>query len=549
MPPTPLALPKAVSYSSLPGFSDLFLDYCDQHDDIHTFFGSNFKPTSNFAGIKQKISQRSFDREALADMLLAQNQRWGLDDFTRSQIESLRDPTSTVVITGQQVGLFLGPLYTVYKILTTIRLARTLEAELGTPVIPVFWMAGEDHDFEEIATATTLSSIGIQSWTYEPEHAGSNTNRGPVGRLTLSEHITPLIDNMISSFQHGGYEEELRQLLHACYAPGTTLTDAFARLLKALLPDLGLVLVASDDPTFKKLAVPLFEKEIINPEASTQILDETSKALAASSYHSQVATRPTNLFLIGQEGRLPLDFAKGTFSLRGSTTRFEQSELLNLLARQPEIFSPNVVLRPVLQDYLFPNLAYIAGPGETSYFAQYKEVYSHFGVTMPIIFPRASVTLLDEKTNRLMGHFPFQFETYSQPTESLLRILLDSPEPHPLHDAFLKARKEVTEIMRELSSFADQQNVSLTRSAKSTEVRLVQNLESFKKRLIRAEKKNMDIDRSRIEYIQNRIFPKTGLQERKLSALHFLHRFGLDFFNTLFESIPLETDTHHVLSI
>ena len=549
MPSNPPVIPTAINYSSLPGFSNLFLDYCQRNPGILSFFGSDFDLPGSFPKLSQTLSHRSYHREGLVEMLLSQNERWGIDTATRENIEALRNPASAVVITGQQVGLFLGPLYTIYKIITTIRLAKSLERETGARVVPVFWMAGEDHDFKEIASVTTLSRSGVQSWTYQPEFAGPNTNRGPVGRLTLTERITPLINELIASFQPGGFEEELKPLLHKCYAPGKSLTDAFAALLKALLPGLGLVLVSSDDVLFKKLCVPFFEKEIADPEASTRVLEKSSQILEESSYHAQVKTRPTNLFMIHREGRLPLDYGDDAFHLRGTTTRFQHNELRSLLAEQPEIFSPNVVLRPVLQDYLFPNLAYVAGPGETSYFAQYKEVYSHFGVPMPIIFPRASLTLLDAKTSRLMDHYPLSFETYSQSVEKILRLLVDTPTQHPMHDAFGEARAEVKAIMQRLSSFADQRNSSLNRSAKSTEVRLIQNLETFQNRLIRAEKKKMHIDRNRIDIIQNHIFPQGGLQERKLSSLHFLQRYGLDFFNHLFDSIPLNTEKHHLISI
>jgi bacillithiol biosynthesis cysteine-adding enzyme BshC len=245
-----------LDYSSFGFFSHLFESYCSRFDALAEFYSIDYRLPSAHADAADNTLRLRRDRKTLADVLAAQNARWNGGARTSANIDRLRDPSSVAVVTGQQVGLFTGPLYTIYKIITTIQLAREMERRTGRATIPVFWLEAEDHDFDEANRATF--SRGAQAVTVSCPGKGTG---GPVGRIIFSEAIRDVLDQVRDMLPPTDFREEVLRLLGAAYEPGVTYLDAFARMLNSMLPDEGLVLISSDDERLKQSAAPLIQKE------------------------------------------------------------------------------------------------------------------------------------------------------------------------------------------------------------------------------------------------------------------------------------------------
>ncbi len=314
---------ERVPLTTLRDFSALFVTYATEYEPLAAFYAGDYRDPAVRRERAARVAAHPRDRAILVEVLQEQNARWGLDAATRKHIEALRDSDSVALVTGQQVGLLGGPLFTLYKALTVGKLARRLADELDRPVVPVFWLAGEDHDYEEVASVTVLKGaepVTLRLERPDPDYAG------PVGRLPLPETIQTLLDELADLLPPTEFQEPLLALLYEIYRPGVSFQDAFARLLKRLvLDEVGLVLIDPDDARLKALARPLFERELTDWETAHARLEAVSRELAAR-YHVQVQTRPLNLFLLEDHRRIPLDAEPDGFHLRGEDRVLSRAE-------------------------------------------------------------------------------------------------------------------------------------------------------------------------------------------------------------------------------
>ncbi|MDX1429046.1 MAG: bacillithiol biosynthesis cysteine-adding enzyme BshC [Rhodothermales bacterium] len=354
------------SFSAMPGFSTLYRHYCERFDDLAQFYAADYRDRNAIASRAETVAGVSRDRTHLVQTLLAQNEAWGLDEATQSNIEALGDADSVAVVTGQQVGILGGPLYTIYKAATAVALSKELASVTGRPVVPVFWLEGEDHDLDEVKSVTVLSGNEPVTLTYQVPDIVAGGNHGPVGRLKLTDSIIQLIDQLDEILPTTDFKSELMSRIRHAYKPGVSMRTAFARLLKSFFPSDGLVFISPDDRRFKASAVPLFVKEVEESAVVVDAILETSRHLERD-YHVQVNVSPTNLFLVDDMGRFAIDAVGQRFQVRGRDLSFSREELVACIQDDPCSISPNVVLRPILQDTLLPTIAYVGGPGEIFY--------------------------------------------------------------------------------------------------------------------------------------------------------------------------------------
>lgn len=540
---------RPVAYTTLASFSDLFTAYCTDSEALDPFYNGDFRQAADRARVATKVAEHTRDRNTLVDVLLAQNEAWGLDDKTRANIEALRDPASVAIVTGQQVGLFTGPLYTPYKTITAIQLAKQLAAETGRPAVPVFWLEGEDHDFAEVQSAQVLRGNAVQTLTYIghtlPEDGG---NLGPVGRLAFTEQIEEVVAELASILPPTDFNPDVMALVRDAYRPGATLRDAFAKLMRAFFPNAGLVFISPDDARLKQLAAPLFRREISDYESSHARLEAVSEKLE-QDFHAQVRTRPTNLFWVDDTGRYPIDADGDTFTLRGREQTFSREELLARLAEEPERFSSNVVLRPLMQDTLLPTAAYIAGPGEIAYFAQYKPLYEWAELPMPILYPRASVTLIEGKIEKVLERYDLSLGDLETELDKLFRqYVLDNMDVD-VDALFKEAATPIHQAINALKPQIESIDPSLGKATEATRAMLVKELERFKGRVVKAAKRNVDQVRAQFAKAQDNLYPGGRLQERSLSSLYFLNKYGLSFFEDLMDVLLLDTTAHQTVQL
>ncbi len=541
----PPLVARRLPFGDLGGFPDLFRRYAKGDPAALRFFARDWTDAGSRASAAADAAALGRDRETLADVLAEQNQAWGsLDAAVRAHIEALRDPDSAAVVTGQQLGLFGGPLYTVYKAATAVRLARRLADETGRPVVPVFWLAGEDHDFDEVR-ATLLLSGNDPARIELP----ASDDRTPVGRRVLGDEIGAATDALEAALRPTEFTERLMAAVRDAYGPGQTMRDAFAALMQHLFAGTGLVFISPDDARLKRLGADVFRQEIERWAETLERLESASAALDDAGFHRQVTPLPVNLFLMEDEGRFTLDPDGDGFALRGLGRRYAKGDLLALLDAEPERFSPNVVLRPVLEARLLPTAAYVAGPGEASYYAQLRGVYDLFDVPMPVVFPRASLTLVEGKVQKILERYGLTVADLGGDLEALWqRVALDR-SAHDLDGAFGEAASHIHQAVNALKPVVAGVDPTLGKSAEATRAGLQKELDALKDRAVRAEKRNHEVVRDQLGKAAAGLYPTGGLQERTLSALYFLNKYGPDLVARWLGGLSLDTSEHQVLEL
>ena len=572
---------QCITYDRLKGFSRLYTTYLNDYEKVAAYYAGDFRSLADRRAAAERAAEHKRDRAKVADILERQNESWDtLDAAAQQNIEHLRSDESVAVVTGQQIGLFTGPLYTIYKSITALQLAERTAEETGRPAVPVFWVEGEDHDFDEVSSVHLLRHNEVVSVRYDPRedggrpagegadaagdssgpvkqyaagenagHAGrsdpSGENWGPVGRLVLSEGITQVIDKIDGLLPPTDFKSGLMERIRAAYRPGRTLEDAFVALHSSLFEGSGFVYLNPDDPELKELTAPLFARELEGSDEATRRLTDVSERLDAEGYHSQVRAHPTNLFLLDDEGRWPLDAVNGAFELRSRNRSLAQDDLTTLLSREPEAFSPNVVLRPLMQDMLLPTAAYVGGPGEIAYFAQYRPIYEWAGVPMPIIYPRAGVTLVEGKVRDVLDTLDIEVPALQEDLGRLFRrMVIDEMD---VDGDFNGAQRGADEIIDALKPIVGEIDQTLERSAEATRTAIIKELGALKERAVRAEKKRQDQLRAKIAKAQVNLFPMDSMQERVINVLYYLNKYSPQLIDELREQLSLDTTEHQLV--
>lgn len=532
--------------SNLPGSTKLVHDYISQVEPATAYYAGGAPNQEGLIASVNKAASRKMDRQRISDVLVKQNSGWGMPAAVIDNARLLAQADSAAIVTGQQVGLLGGPLYTIYKTITAIRIARELSAGTGKPVIPVFWVEGEDHDFDEIASFNILRSNEIRTFTLE---SPSTDNPGAVGRLLLSDGIEAMLEELASMLPPSDFHEELFGALREAYAPGRSIEDAFVAWWKRLFADYGLVFMNPDDRDLKQLTTPLFEREIQNPSVSAERVEEVSRSLESEGYHAQVNVRPSNIFLLTDAGRLSLDVDGDGFVLRGTDRRYSREEMVAWLKSEPEAFSPNVVLRPLMQDMLLPTAAYIAGPGEIAYFAQYRGVYDWAGINMPVIYPRASATLIEPKVEKVFERYDISLEDFVDGIDTLFSKIVRTLSSHDFDAEFSALLSAVNQSINDIKPTIEDVDRNLGRTTEATRAAIIKEIDRLKDRVLRAEKRRHDEVRSQLEKTWVNILPEGRLQERVISPVYFLNKYGFSLIDQLMDGLDVETHDHKMISL
>ncbi len=532
---------RRIEYDRL-GVSALFSAYIGGEEKALRYFAHNPWEAKARGEAARIAAEHPCNRELVADVLLGQNERWwgGEEKAVRDNIEKLRDAESVVVVTGQQLGLFGGPLYTFYKALTAVKLAEQLARETGRSVAPIFWLADEDHDYAEVHATTLPNGAEPIRVAYE-DGLLPEMNRGPVGRIVLGERMGTTVDQLFAAFPQA--PDWVREV----WRPGELWRDAFAHTLRGLTKGTGLVFVSADDARLKRLAAPIFRREIGSWSDSFDKLAVATDGLVNDGFHVQVKPGPVNLFLFSGDGeRLPIDPDGDGFVLRGTRERFSREELLDLVEAHPVRFSPNVVLRPVMQDTLLPTAAYVAGPGEIAYFAQLKPIYEVFGVPMPVIYPRASLTLVSGKLQRFLDEYGLELPDLKEDIHELHRRLTLERSDAGLYGQFADAARQARALVEVLKPIATSVDSSLDKAVEAAQAKVEKALTRLEAKTIRAEKRNQHVILERLERLVGELMPGGVPQERVMCALMLLRQLTP---GELLATLVDETLVHHFVEI
>ena len=538
-----------VDQRSLPWMRPLALDYAYNFAPLAPFFAGNPAEPAAWAATIGRARTAERPRSAVAAIVAAQQSRRSSPSQAVEAGRLLDDPRTVAVVTGQQAGLFGGPLFTLLKALTAIKLAERTAREQQTPAVAVFWIDAEDHDWEEVRSCAVLDDVLAPRVAELP--ARPSGDQGSVAGTTLDTHVTAAIEELRAALPATEFREPLLDRLAAAYTPGRGMADAFARWLEEVLGARGLVVYDCSDPAAKALAAPVFARELAVPGETARLAAEAGVQLKAAGYHAQVEAAETAAALFRLD---PQTGARQAVRLDGA--RFlvgdepmEAASLAREALEQPARFSPNVLLRPIVQDTLFPTICYVAGPSELAYLAQLKGVYAHFGVPMPLMFPRASATLLDSAALRFITKYGVAFDTLQPQDEAALNALLASQIPPAVEETFVAAARAIEGEMTRVVDAVPAIDPTLQGAAKSTLGRMQHDLQALHGKMIQAAKRRDDTLRR--QYLRTRAlaFPGGHPQERALGSLSFLNQYGPALVERLSAQLPLDLGQHWLISI
>jgi bacillithiol biosynthesis cysteine-adding enzyme BshC len=532
----------------IPGVSPLVRDYVHAFDRVAAFYARNPHLDAEYERLATRCDARDYRRGDLCAALSAQQAAWDAPPAVRHRLADLRDRRCLAVCTGQQTGLFGGPLFTLYKALTTVALAARVQAVLRRPVVPLFWMASEDHDVAEADhvhltdRSGNLTELRHRTWGSPDGYMPANLRLGPAIRETLER-----LRNLLPTSE---FSEALHETLAQAYTPDRTLSDAFARWMIRLLGETGLVLVDAADPALKRLVSGVFQREIDEAPRTSAAILEVSHALRAAGYPAQIEARPdgVNCFLL-QDGRRGLVRGAMSFKLRDTGDELSPAALRRLAQESPERLSPNVALRPVVQDTLFPTLAYVAGPGELAYFGQLKPVYEMFDVPMPVIVPRATLSLLEPRVAQLLARFHLGLSDLTAEPEQLASRILRAQLPPDLGAMLAVARQGVDDIFRRVGDAVAAVDSTLRATAGQTSGHIKGHLDQLEKKAVQALKRREADTGQQLQRLRDALMPGGKLQERVYPVLPYLAKYGPTVLRELRDRTDGPGWTHLVLPI
>ncbi|MCH4830483.1 MULTISPECIES: bacillithiol biosynthesis cysteine-adding enzyme BshC [Flavobacterium] len=514
-------------------FTPLIIDYLNEEKAIQSFYNRSPKIENFLNQIEEKSSNYNLkNRAVLIKSLLKQNQGIDISQLTLDNIHSLNQPETFTITTGHQLNLFTGPLYFIYKIISTIKLCNELKVKYPEyRFVPIYWMATEDHDFEE-----------INHFKYNKKTISWNKkSKGPVGRLS-TEGLDDVFEEIKTFLGTSEHAKKLTLLFEKSYLEHDNLANATRYLVNELFKEYGLVILDGDDKELKQLLIPVIKEELLQQTSYKKVTETLSKL----SYDIQVNPREINLFYMEDHLRERILFENGVYKINNTQLVFSETQILEILQKTPEKFSPNVILRPLYQELILPNLSYVGGGGEIAYWIELKKMFEAFKITFPILLLRNSVVIASEKQCKKADKlkltwfdlFLKQAELVNYKTRQFSEFKID----------FSKEKEHLRKQFENLLDIANRTDKTFIKAVKAQEVKQIKGLENLEKRLLKAEKKNQNDKLMRIVDLQNILFPNKSLQERQLNFSMFYIEYGENFIATLLEKLnPLSNEFNTIV--
>ncbi len=525
--------------------SRLFLDYLAGRPRVAPFLGGTGFGLDALTEAAQASAVHPRPREVVATALVRQQEKRGAERAA-ARARELADPDTVAVVTGQQAGLFGGPLFVLYKALATLEIARRLAEQRGRPAVPVFWVAADDHDFAEVRSICLLDGSGaIRPLRYEPRHE-------PVGQpaftIVLDDTVSRLVEELGEALPPSPSREEMVGVVAECYRPGETLSGAFARLLSRLMPDL--VVLESSDPALKAVASPVLTREVEEASPTSRLALEAGQALLEAGYHQQVPVRAgfLNLFVLAGGERRALGLTEDGVEIRGLGTRWATEEALRQLETEPGLWSPNALLRPLAQDAMLPTAAYVGGPAEIAYHAQIRSSYAHFGLPRPGLVPRPSVTLVGPASARALEAEGLTLTDLTDDPEAVVARWARETYPD-VEASFAQTRSSIEREMTEVEERLAAVDPTLRAAAAAARGRALHQVDGLHEKAMRALKKRDQGRAARFHRTRDALFPGGSLQERGLGLLGLVAKHGSGVIAELQERVDPFARGHQVVRL
>ena len=490
---------RSIPFRDAHTFSNFFLDYIEQKDSLKPFY-HRFPLVENF---KSQIEEKakSFpesNRKKLVSTLTKQYSKLKLSEKVKSNLELLSDKKTFTITTGHQLNIFTGPLYFIYKIVTVVNACKKLKAAYpDNNFVPVYWMASEDHDYEEIKSFRL----------YGKKYTWNTDQKGAVGR-----------------FNNKGFDQLIKDipgeidLFKEAYLKQKTLADAVRYYVNTLFSEEGVIVVDADDRDLKSQFTEVISEDVFNSIPAKKV-EITSKQLEESGYHTQVHARDINFFYLDDQLRARIERQREEFIVIDSTLKFSRKELEGLIKSEPEKFSPNVILRPLYQEVILPNLAYIGGPAEVVYWLQLKGVFDHFKIPFPMLMPRNFALMIDAPTQRKLEKTELDIKDFFEEKNYLFNHWVTQNTSHNL--TLGTELKTVQQLFEEIQQRASSIDSTLGPLVGAKAKKVYDSLENIEKKFLKAEKRHHTDKLRQIEAVKDTLFPNGSLQERTDNFLNF----------------------------
>jgi len=537
--------PAGLDVRSLEWIRPLVGEYAFNFQKLSQLYaGDPAKPDSWRQAIARVHSQPR--DPAIAGVIATQQAARGAPPRAQEAAARLADPRAVVIATGQQAGVFGGPLFTLLKAATAIQLATKITREHNVPAVPVFWVDAEDHDWQEIRSCTILDAEFQPKTITLPNVEGAGEL--PIAQLTLDDRINAAINDLLATLPTTDFTTELGDTIRRAYRPRAKMAEAFSTWIESILGPHGLVVFEAADPAAKSLAAPVFVRELESPGRTAALAASGGERLRALGHQPQVAPQEGSVSLFHLDGaRQPIRREGDQFFV--GDTPVTLKSLLDEARTKPGRFSPNVLLRPLVQDTLFPTICYVSGPSELAYLGQLREVYQHFDIPMPLIYPRASATLIDGSASRFLNKHQMPLDALRSQDESALNQLLQSQLPPEIEESLKNAEDTLRGALQRVIDAMRALDPTLAGAAKTTMGKMEHDLKSLQGKVIQAAKRRDETLRRQFVRAQAQIFPLGHPQERTLTLVYFINRYGPGLVDTLLRTLPMELGRHWVVTL
>jgi bacillithiol biosynthesis cysteine-adding enzyme BshC len=544
-----------IPYNKLPGFNDFFIDYISDFNSLKDFFNYNYSDKESiFKSITDKeenyLNKKLFSRSELADILLIQNKFFNASDSAINNIELLKQDNTYAIVTGQQCGLLSGNLYTVIKALSAYLLAKKLSEDFKDyNFIPVFWLEADDHDFLEVNNINVFDKENkLAHLDYFENATPQEKYLTPVNSIVFDDFIEKFKLELGEKLIKSDFSETVFDFINRSFKPGISFPVAFARFMNYIAGNLGIVFCNPADKEIKRLLIPVFEKELNTyPETCERVI-ETS-AVIEQKYEPQVKPQPINVFYVHNNHRHLIEpRPDNIFALKNSRQKFEKSLLIEQLYSNPENFSGNVILRPVCQDYLLPTVAYVGGPSEIAYFAQFKNVYEFYDVVMPVIYPRVSVTLLENRVSRFLDSNGLTAEELFD-NKKVTSKLMNKINELKVDDIFNNFKDELNALFYSFGIDLEKIDKNLLNTFKSKNEKYIESLDFLRQKFIESQARQNESAVNKLNSAIESIFPDEIMQERYLNIVYYINKYGTGVILRLLETMDINSFNHQVIEI
>jgi len=528
-------------FRQVPHTSKLFLDYLDFSPSVQPFYSRSPRFLEWAKEESGRIQYPAERRSQISAILERQNRNWGASATALENIDRLRSGACAIV-TGQQVGLFGGPVFSIYKALTAVKLAQEAR-KLGIDAVPVFWLATEDHDFEEV---NQVQLPGVDGKMETLVSGAQSRPDAPVGTISFGLEIEPSVTRATELLG----DSDVANLIRECYRAGNNFGSAFAKLFTSLFADYGVILLDGSDPDLDRVAAPLYSAALERAPEITQALLERDAKLQAAGYHQQVkvTNSSTLLFAMRDGTRVPIhQTATGEFLV--GQEKVSRQQLLESCTRSPQSFSPNVLLRPVVQDYLLPTLTYVGGAAEVAYFAQAAAAYEKLADRNTPVVPRFSASLIEPKIKALLDKYSLTIPEIFEGPEVLRETIGARKLPPNLQNSFEKATGAVENSMKAVRESLAELDKTLIESAENAESKMLYQINNLRARAARAELRHSEVILRHAEVISNSLYPGKELQERSFAGIYFLAKHGKQLMGGLLDAMHPDCLDHQIIDL